>query len=211
MMYSTQRIEQQIVPISVEDRMISKMDSKIACSSDLETLATALSAAVVIDTQTRILYQNPPLLSQCLNSTETQIFNNLGKLESRDHCLMAQIKTALISMGNGDIRIVRSSEVNVSLSLRKIFLAGASLFFIRDCQNYSLTEQALSCFGNTFTLTATERKVLAAICDGVSLEMVGPKLNCAMSTVRTHVRNILAKTNCEDVRRLVLRVHNTLR
>jgi hypothetical protein len=98
-MYSTQRIEQQIVSISAEDRMVSKMDSKIACSSDLETLAIALSAAVVIDTQTRILYQNPPLLSQCLNSTETQIFNNLGKLASRDPCLMAHIKTALLSMG----------------------------------------------------------------------------------------------------------------
>jgi DNA-binding CsgD family transcriptional regulator len=210
-MYSTQRIEQQIVPISAEDRMISTIDSKIACSSDLESLATALSAAVVIDTQTRILYQNPPLLSQCLNSTETQIFNNLGKLESRDPCLMAHIRTALLSMGNGDIRIVRSNEVNVSLNLRKIFLAGAALFFIRDCQNYSLTEQELTCFGNTFTLTATERKVLAAICEGHSLELIGPKLNCALSTIRTHVQNILAKTSCEDVRRLVLRVHNTLR
>jgi DNA-binding CsgD family transcriptional regulator len=194
-----------------ESRKVSSFDSDTAYSSDLATLATALSAAIVIDSQTRILYQNPPLLSKCLNSTETQIFNNLGKLESKDRYVMAQIKTALLSMKNGDIRIVRGKEVNVALNLRKIHLAGASLFFVRDCQNYSLTEQELSSFGNIFTLTPTERKVLATICEGHSLDLIAPKLNCAMSTIRSHVRNILAKTNCEDVRRLVLRVHNMLK
>jgi DNA-binding CsgD family transcriptional regulator len=211
MMHSTQRTEQRILPFSPENRMFTKVNPKIAHCSDVEALATALGAAVVIDAQTRIHYQNPPLLSECLNSTETQIFNNLGKLESRDSCLMAQLRTALLSMNHGDMVIVRASEVNVSLNIRKIQLAGAALFFIRNCQNYSLSERELDCFGNTFTLTRTERKVLAAICEGHSLELIGPKLNCALSTIRTHVRNILDKTNSEDVRRLVLRVHNMLK
>jgi DNA-binding CsgD family transcriptional regulator len=210
-MHSAQRLEQRIIPFSSENRMVSKIDSKTVHYTDLEALANAFSAVVVIDAQTRILYQNPPLLAECLNSTETQIFNKLGKLESRDRYLIAELRTALLSMRNGEIRFVRSKEVCVLLKIRKIQLAAGALFFIRNSQNYALTEQELNCVGNTFTLTRTERKVLAAICEGHSLELIGPKLNCAVSTIRTHVRNILDKTDCEDVRRLVLRVHNMLK
>ncbi|HUR90088.1 MAG TPA: LuxR C-terminal-related transcriptional regulator [Ramlibacter sp.] len=55
-------------------------------------------------------------------------------------------------------------------------------------------------------ITAAEELVLSALCAGHSAPQIASQLNVAVSTVRSHVRSICAKTRTSSVRELVQRV-----
>jgi DNA-binding CsgD family transcriptional regulator len=64
----------------------------------------------------------------------------------------------------------------------------------------------LSFFARSHRLTAAEEGVLAILCMGYSAPQAAKQLNVAVSTVRSHVRNMCAKTRSSGVRELVSRV-----
>ena len=55
-------------------------------------------------------------------------------------------------------------------------------------------------------LTATEEQVLGILCQGYSAPQAARQLKVAVSTVRSHVRSLCAKTRSNGVRELVSRV-----
>jgi DNA-binding CsgD family transcriptional regulator len=61
-------------------------------------------------------------------------------------------------------------------------------------------------FARTHGLTNSEEQVLAILCQGYSAPEVATQLNVAVSTVRSHVRSMCAKTHSNGVRALVGRV-----
>lgn len=61
-------------------------------------------------------------------------------------------------------------------------------------------------FARSHALTATEENVLAILCQGYSAPEVAEQLHVAVSTVRSHVRSLCAKTRSSGVRELVNRV-----
>lgn len=61
-------------------------------------------------------------------------------------------------------------------------------------------------FARTHGLTNSEEQVLAILCQGFSAPEVAEQLNVAVSTVRSHVRSLCAKTQSNGVRALVGRV-----
>ncbi len=61
-------------------------------------------------------------------------------------------------------------------------------------------------FARGHNLTATEEHVLGILCQGYSAPQVASQLNVAVSTIRSHVRSLCAKTRSSGVRELVNRV-----
>ena len=64
----------------------------------------------------------------------------------------------------------------------------------------------LGFFARRHGITRAEEIVLANLCDGRSAPHIARQLNVAVSTVRSHVRSICAKTRTTSVRELVQRV-----
>lgn len=79
----------------------------------------------------------------------------------------------------------------------------AALFFARSMVCDSLM---LTFYSRTHGLTATEEQVLGVLCQGYSAPQVALQMKVAVSTVRSHVRSLCAKTRSSSVRELVSRV-----
>ena len=60
---------------------------------------------------------------------------------------------------------------------------------------------------NPAGLTPTEYRVAIALRDGLSPASIGKQLNMAMSTVRTHLRNVYGKTGLHSMLELTHRLH----
>ena len=61
-------------------------------------------------------------------------------------------------------------------------------------------------FARSHSLTAAEENVLGILCQGYSAPQTARQLKVAVSTVRSHVRSLCAKTRSSGVRDLVSRV-----
>lgn len=64
----------------------------------------------------------------------------------------------------------------------------------------------LGFFARRHSLTPTEEQVLAVLCEGLSAPQAARRMNVAVSTIRSHVRSICAKTRASGVREIVRRV-----
>lgn len=81
--------------------------------------------------------------------------------------------------------------------------ARIALVFARS----SVCDPLMLCFfARSHGLTHTEEQVLGILCQGYSAPEAARQLNVAVSTVRSHVRNLCAKTRCNGVREVVSRV-----
>jgi len=79
----------------------------------------------------------------------------------------------------------------------------AALLFSRS----SVCESLMLCFfARSYALTPTEEHVLAILCQGYSAPEVARQMKVAVSTVRSHVRSLCAKTRSSGVRELVSRI-----
>lgn len=79
----------------------------------------------------------------------------------------------------------------------------AALMFSRA----SVCESLMLCFfARSHGLTSAEENVLGILCQGYSAPEIASQLNVAVSTVRSHVRSLCAKTRSSGVRELVSRV-----
>jgi DNA-binding CsgD family transcriptional regulator len=82
-------------------------------------------------------------------------------------------------------------------------VAQAALLFARPC----VCESLMLCFyARSNALTAAEENVLGILCQGYSAPQAARQLKVAVSTVRSHVRSLCAKTRSSGVRDLVSRV-----
>lgn len=79
----------------------------------------------------------------------------------------------------------------------------AALLFSRA----SVCESLMLCFfARSHSLTGAEENVLGILCQGYSAPQAARQLKVAVSTVRSHVRSLCAKTRSSGVRDLVSRV-----
>jgi DNA-binding CsgD family transcriptional regulator len=82
-------------------------------------------------------------------------------------------------------------------------LPHAALLFARESVCEALM---LRFFARTHALTATEEHVLGILCQGFSAPQIAVQMEVAVSTIRSHVRSLCAKTRSSGVRQLVNRV-----
>lgn len=78
-----------------------------------------------------------------------------------------------------------------------------ALMFSRTCVVDALM---LGFFSRRYGITPAEQQVLAMLCDGLSAPQIATQLEIAVSTVRSHVRSLCAKTQTRSVREVVRRV-----
>jgi DNA-binding CsgD family transcriptional regulator len=64
----------------------------------------------------------------------------------------------------------------------------------------------LSFFSRAHSLTACEETILGLMCAGLTAPEMALQLKVGEATVRTHVRNICAKTHCNGIREVVKRL-----
>lgn len=68
----------------------------------------------------------------------------------------------------------------------------------------SVCDAVMLCFfSRTHGFTPSEEQVLGILCQGYSAPEIAEQLHVAVSTVRSHVRSLCAKTQCNGVRALV--------
>ena len=79
----------------------------------------------------------------------------------------------------------------------------AAFIFARTSIHDSLM---LGFFARNYGLTVTEEHVLGILCQGYPTPAIAAQMKVAVSTIRTHVRSLCAKTRSSGVRELVSRV-----
>jgi DNA-binding CsgD family transcriptional regulator len=204
-------LNRQILPFQSPNQKSSMRNLSEVPSFGLVTLTHAMRALVVITIDRQIVFETEVVPKISNYTVALKLFSRNDHLCTNDKVLNSNLIYALASMHEGEIRILRSDEISFSLTMRKVTVSEAPYFFIRRCETTSFSSAEMTSFSSAFGLTKAETRVLTAICDGDSLESIGVKLENAITTIRTHVRSILSKTNCEDIRRLVIRVHGALR
>src|SRR5207247_2416741 len=91
----------------------------------------------------------------------------------------------------------RSSIAVVPLRARQPRPPAIALIFSRACVCDALM---LCFFARSHGLTPAEEQVLAILCQGYSAPEIAAQLHVAVSTVRSHVRSLCAKTHSNGVR-----------
>ena len=122
------------------------------------------------------------------------------------------LQEALIKAGQGKRSLITLSEPDgFRLTMAVIPLRAddpsaqgkAAFMFSRP----SVCESLMLCFfARSHGLTATEELVLGILCQGYSAPQAAAQLKVAVSTIRSHVRSLCAKTRSCGVRELVNRV-----
>lgn len=108
--------------------------------------------------------------------------------------------------GRRSLIVLRSGEARMNLAVvplrpeRPHDPGAIALIFSRA----SVCDSVMLCFfARAHGLTPAEEQVLAILCQGYSAPEIAQQLNVAVSTIRSHVRSLCAKTQTNGVRALV--------
>lgn len=74
------------------------------------------------------------------------------------------------------------------------------------CRQVMCEQISLHFFAQSYGLTSTEESVLAALSQGLDVEDIAKQRSLALSTVRTHVKQLRVKTQCRSMRELLNKV-----
>jgi DNA-binding CsgD family transcriptional regulator len=165
---------------------------------------------VVVTLQGRVVQANQ------VARQELGRFRVLGVVDHqlKTHCAddARTLQDALAKAGRGKRSLVcMPAPGGVPLTLAVLPLRGdavsvpahAALIFSRAL----VCETLMLCFfARTHGLTNTEEHVLGILCQGYSAPEIAVQMNVAVSTVRSHVRSLCAKTRSSGVRELINRV-----
>lgn len=178
-----------------------------ALSSVIDELAHGV---LVVSAQGRILHANQAARRELSRRQALSVHE--GHLQAHDPKQSRLLQQALAKAGGGLRSMVTlRSPGGWAISVAVVPLRGdggghsgaIGLFLSRA----SVCDTLMLCFfARTHSLTNSEEQVLAILCQGYSAPEVAVQLNVAVSTVRSHVRSMCAKTQSNGVRALVGRV-----
>ena len=165
---------------------------------------------VVASPQGRVLHANQAARQE-LSKRQALLLQD-GHLQTQDPNQSRHLVQALAKGGTGRRSMIcLRNEAGWTLSIAVVPLRNDNpaqeptlgLFLSRA----SVCDTLMLCFfARTHGLTSTEEQVLAILCQGYSAPEAAVQLNVAVSTVRSHVRSLCAKTQSNGVRALVGRV-----
>ncbi|MDB5749829.1 MAG: transcriptional regulator, LuxR family-like protein [Ramlibacter sp.] len=165
---------------------------------------------VVVSAQGRVLHANQAARQELARRHTICIHE--GHLQAADTAQSRALLQAVGKAGSGRrSMVVLRSEGRASLGAAVLPLrsdangqaASVALVFSRA----AVCEPLMLCFfARTHGLTNCEEQVLSILCQGYSAPEIALHLKVAVSTVRSHVRSLCAKTQSNGVRALVGRV-----
>jgi DNA-binding CsgD family transcriptional regulator len=196
---------------------------------DSELIASALDelacGVIIIDAQGRILHQNlaaHTVLSRgdCV-SVEGGVITASHEPDARQLtdalAKAAQGKRSMIALGalsRTTVAVVplhREQAVSgdnpgTSPSLSSAAKGGSQRFALMFSRAGVCESLMLSFFSRAHQLTASEETILGLMCAGLTAPEMAVQLKVAEATVRSHVRNICAKTHSNGIREVVKRL-----
>ena len=193
------------LPISTVQQVTDSSDSS---STDLlGLLVDELAHGVMIaNTQGWIPHANRAALSALQRSVGLATTHGGLKLRSvSDH---HRLMLALVKAASGQRSMIRLDYAGGSTSVAVVPLyrqsAGpcdriALLLSREDARESSL----LASFAHSHRLTRTEEQVLQLLCRCLSAPEIAVQMKVAVSTIRSHVRSLCAKTATHGVRQLI--------
>lgn len=108
-------------------------------------------------------------------------------------------RRSLVSLRNG-----RRGRLSIALIPLRADKIGAPPTVALVLSRATVCDTLMLCFfARTHGLTPAEEQVLAILCQGFSTPQAAVQLKVAVSTVRSHVRSLCAKTQSHGVRELV--------
>lgn len=165
--------------------------------------------ALIVNPQRWILQANTSARRELHKSVV--LTNNCGRLTACVDAEQELLDTALQKAAHGQRSLIDLKYAAAVFSVAVVPLnrhsAGpcenVALFFSRP----DLDESAVfSAFARSQRLTRTEQQVLTHLCRCLSTPEIARQMGVAVSTVRSHVRSLCAKTQTSGVRELVNRV-----
>ncbi len=165
--------------------------------------------ALIVNPQRWILQANASARRELHKSVV--LTNNRGRLSACNEAEQPVLDAALQKAAHGQRSLIDLKHGAAVFSVAIVPLnrhnAGVcenvALFFSRP----DMHETAVfSAFARSQRLTRTEQQVLALLCRCLSTPEIAVEMAIAVSTVRSHVRSLCAKTQTSGVRELVNRV-----
>lgn len=164
---------------------------------------------IVVDERGRILHTNRAARTE-LNRRRV-IDKVAGEVQAVSPADSRTLQNALGQAVAGKRSLINVSSDGLSLALAVVPLrleaeawgTRIALFFARA----EVCESGMfGFFARSYGLTQTEEQVLMILCRGLSTPEIAVQMKVAVSTVRSHVRSLCAKTGSSGVRELVNRV-----
>ena len=164
---------------------------------------------VVTGLDSRVLHANHAARNELARKRVLMVRN-----QALHGCTATEGKTlqdAVTKVGQGKRSMVTLSAADgFSLTMAVLPLRAEGQSAVRAAFMFSrasVCESLMLCFfARSHGLTATEETVLGILCQGYSAPEIAAQLKVAVSTVRSHVRSLCAKTRSSGVRELVNRV-----
>lgn len=186
-------------------------ENQPALGAGLALVMDELAYGVVVATlKGQVLHANQAARHELARRRALQASNNLLHTHAPEDGRKLQETLAKVAEGKRSLITLAASE-GAGLTVAVIPLRGdagrqphsAALVFARA----SVCESLMLCFfARSHGLTTTEEHVLGILCQGYSAPEIAGQMKVAVSTIRSHVRSLCAKTRSSGVRELVNRV-----
>lgn len=183
-------------------------DSELSVDVLTSLLDELACGVIVVSADGRVLHANRPARSEAARTGLLQLGGEQGLMLEPEHGRVMHGALAKAAAGSRSLVTFSSETAKVTLAViplrgRHNASARVALVFARVAVHEPVM---LGFFARTHGLTATEEHVLGILCHGYSAPEVAAQMKLAVSTVRTHVRSICAKTRSCGIRELVNRV-----
>ncbi len=191
-------------------------DTSLTHSLAASAMDELASGMVIIDQYARVLHRNPAAdavlaRGDCValdsgHITVTHMPDVRKFSQALTHA--AAGKRSMIALGNQGQTTVAIVPLRATCTANTTDTPPTStqhfaLVFSRSAMCEALM---LNAFSRAYQLTPTEERVLGLMSASLTAPEMAKKMNIGSATIRTHVRNICAKTNCHGIREVVTRL-----
>ncbi len=190
-------------------------DTSLAHSLAASAMDELASGMVIIDQYARVLHRNPAAdavlaRGDCVALDSGHItVTHMPDVRKFSHALTqaAAGKRSMIALGihaQTTVAIVplRASSTHATGN-PPTSTQHFALVFSRSAMCEALM---LNAFSRAYQLTPTEERVLGLMSASLTAPEMAKQMRIGCATIRTHVRNICAKTNCHGIREVVTRL-----
>lgn len=186
-------------------------DGASAAGSGLALLMDELAYGIVVTSlENRVLHANKAARLELARSRVLEMRSQLLHSGAADNQKILQ--EAMVKVAHGKrslITLIAPDGFRLTMAVIPLrpdhpgAAAKAAFMFSRA----SVCDPLMLCFfARSYALTATEELVLGILCHGYSAPQAATQLKVAVSTVRSHIRSLCAKTRSSGVREMVNRV-----
>lgn len=164
---------------------------------------------VVVDASQRVLHANRAARSR-LRSPCALVLDE-GRLECPDVEDAARVEAGVQAAAHRGLRRLvtvgcKGAATTLSIVPLPRLANGAASVLLMVSREHVCEPLSAQCFARAHGLTLAESRVLQALCDGARPTQIATQLEVALSTVRTHIGTLRAKTGTASISDLVQRV-----